>query len=504
MWGWRMWRGQHGSPPDLYMGVAPFVVSQGERTLADSFRLDLADALSLLPGVRVSAAHSFPDGRLDEAAIRKLGEEAHLDVILLSKFSEQGRDCTLEFELVRARDAIHLGSFHYSGSVDDLSSIRDRVQREVFARLDLVRYATHPIQPLETDSRAYELYLRARYDLLQQTNESLQRAIEEFIQVTSIDPHYVQAYTGMANAYVTLADHDGLPQQDGYHHAMELARKAVEMDPESAEGHALLGYASQGPDWNLELAEKELRRAIELEPNSARYHLWLAVLYGEEARFEEGYHQIDLAHAADPFWPILRVTEAFIAASARDNTRMIETGGKLVKLEPDWPLSYDEMGWIYWYAGEHEKAVQQWLTMARLDHDDQRIDLEKKGLQALTRGGALAYARLRLEAMRDTTIWKHPYHDFLRPEWYSCAGKKEEAILQLQQMVARREVGSLVIAVNPMYDGLRSDQRFKDLIGRIYGPSGGTAIQSRLDAMFSGGKTLNLACPIPPEHVWRR
>jgi hypothetical protein len=37
----------------------------------------------------------------------------------------------------------------------------------------------------------------------------------------------------------------------------------------------------------------------------------------------------------------------------------------------------------------------------------------------------------------------------------------------LEQMVARREVGSLVIAVNPMYDNLRTDQRLKDLIGRV-------------------------------------
>jgi DNA-binding winged helix-turn-helix (wHTH) protein/tetratricopeptide (TPR) repeat protein/TolB-like protein len=499
-WGWKSWPPKRSVAPDLYIGVAPFVVAEGERTLADSFRLDLADAFSLLPGVRVSAAHSFPEGPLDEAAIRKLGADAHLDVILLTKFSEQGRDCTLEFELVRARDAAHLGSFHYSGDINDLSSIRDRVQREIFARLDLVRYATQLVSPPATDPRAYEIYLRARYDLLQQTNESLLRAIDEFTTVTSIDPHFVRAYTGMANAYVTLADHDGLPQQEGYRHAMELARKAVQMDPEIAEGHALLGYASLGPDWNLEFAEKELRRAIDLEPNSARYHLWLAVLYGEEARFEEGYHQTDLARAADPFWPVIYVPEAFIASSARDSDRMIDAGAKLAKLKPDWPLSYDEMGWIYWYAGQPEKAAQQWLTMAELDHDDQRIELEKRGLQALAHGGTIAYARLRLKAIHSDTAWKHPYHDFFLPEWSSCAGEKEEAIRLLQEMVERKEVGSLVVAVNPMYDSLRSDQRFKELIGRIYGSSGATELQNRLDVTFSKSNALNMACPLPPQH----
>ncbi len=500
-WGLKVWRQQHSAPPDIYLGVAPFVVLQGERTLADSFRLDLADALSLLPGVRVSAAHSFPEGQLDEAAIRRLGQDAHLDIILLSKFSVQQQDCTLEFELVRARDAVHLGSFHYSGSVDDLSSIRDRVQREVFARLDLVRYATHPVSPPSTDPRAYEQYLRGRFDLLQQTNESLTRAIDEFTAVTSIDPHFAKADSGMANAYVTLADHDGLPVQEGYNHAMMLARKAIEMDPESAEGHALLGYASLNTGSDLDFAEKELRRAIELEPNSARYHLWLAVLLGEEARFDEGYHQTDLAHAADPFWPVIYVPEAFIAAGARDNDRMVEAGSRLVKLEPDWPVSHDEMGWIYWYAGQPEKAAQQWLTMARLDHDERRTDLEEQGLQALAHGGISAYIRLRLKAMRDAAGWKHSYHDFFQPEWYSCAGDRESAIRLLQQIVDKKEVGALVIAVNPMYDNLRSDPRFTALMVKIYGRNGAAAVQKRLDAKLGDGKALNAACPLSTKHA---
>jgi DNA-binding winged helix-turn-helix (wHTH) protein/tetratricopeptide (TPR) repeat protein/TolB-like protein len=500
-WGFKAWRQQQSTPRDIYLGVAPFVVLQGERTLADSFRLDLADALSLLPGVRVSAAHSFPEGRLDEAAIRKLGQDAHLDIILLTKFSVQQQNCTLEFELVRARDAVHLGSFRYSGRVDDLSSIRDRVQREVFARLDLVRFATHPVSPPSTDPRAYELYLRARFDLLQQTNESLTRAIDEFTTVTSIDPHFAKAYSGMANAYVTLADHDGLPVQEGYQHAMALASKAIEMDPESAEGHALLGYASLNTAFNLDFAEQEMRRAIELEPNSARYHLWLAVLFGEEARFDEGYRQIDLARAADPFWPVICVPEAFIAASARDNDRMVEAGSKLLKLEPDWSVSHDEMGWIYWYSGHPKMAAEQWLAMARLDHEQHRIDLEEQGLKALAHGGPSAYIHLRLKVMREAASWKHSYHDFFEPEWYSCADDRESAIRLLQQIVEKKEVGSLVIAGNPMYDSLRSDQRFKTLMVQIYGKNGAATVQKRLDARLNDGKALNAACPINTKHA---
>ncbi len=68
----------------------------------------------------------------------------------------------------------------------------------------------------------------------------------------------------------------------------------------------------------------------------------------------------------------------------------------------------------------------------------------------------------RLKAIEESQSWKHIYHDFLLPEWHSRAGDRDTTILLLQQTVAKRDLSSLVIAVNPMYDSLRSDQRFHD------------------------------------------
>ncbi len=103
--------------------------------------------------------------------------------------------------------------------------------------------------------------------------------------------------------------------------------------------------------------------------------------------------------------------------------------------------------------------------------------------------------------MQKAAGWKHSYHDFFQPEWYSCAGDRESAIRLLQQMVDKKEVGTLVIAVNPMYDNLRSDPRFKALIVKIYGQSGAAAVQKRLDAKLSDGKALNAACPLSTKHI---
>src|SRR6202030_1329608 len=145
---------------------APFEVSgEGAEQLAESFRLDLTDAVSQLPAVQVRAAHSFPEGHRDDAGIPALAQNLQIDTLLFGKFTVQPDECLLQFELVRGRDAIHLASFQYRGTKAELSAIRDKAQRDIFTRLNLASNTERPAHGNTENPRAYESYLRARYHL---------------------------------------------------------------------------------------------------------------------------------------------------------------------------------------------------------------------------------------------------------------------------------------------------------------------------------------------------
>ncbi len=114
------------------MGIPPFEMQGADaKQLGESFRLDLTDALSQLPEVQVRAARSLANFRIDNANIPELSQSLHLDVLVLGKFSHQGKDCILQLEMVRGRDASHLASFEYSGSEDELTTIRNKAQRDI-------------------------------------------------------------------------------------------------------------------------------------------------------------------------------------------------------------------------------------------------------------------------------------------------------------------------------------------------------------------------------------
>jgi Tfp pilus assembly protein PilF/TolB-like protein len=451
----------------LYIGIAPFEASgQDAEQLAESFRLDLTDAVSQLPAVQVRAAHSFPKGQRD-ADIPALAHKLQIDTLLFGKFSVEGDDCLVQFELVRGRDAIHLASLQYRGTKSELAAIRDKAQRDIFTRLALVPNTEQPVRGNTESPRAYEAYLRARYHLSRWTDDSVAKSLDEFESAITDDPAFAKAYAGMASAHFVLAEHEAEPKQESYRKAKQLAAKAIALDPSLAEAHAMLGQIALNQDWDFFLAEKELREAVELEPNQAIYHLWFSVLLCIQDRFEESLNQIDLAHSADSFWPPVYMTEIFLAGAARQYPRSIDAGKKLIALMPGWSLAYDQMGLTQWYAGRHEEAIDSWRKMAMLEKDTARLKLEDRGLEALRRGGVAAYARVRIEAAKSGVHWAHAENDFDLAEWYVYAGLREQALQALETKVARHDPGALQIAINPPFDGLHQDLRFLALLSRV-------------------------------------
>jgi DNA-binding winged helix-turn-helix (wHTH) protein/Tfp pilus assembly protein PilF len=453
---------------DTYIGIAPFEVSGDDaEQLAESFRLDLTDAVSQLPAVQVRAAHSFPKGKRDDAGIPGLARNLQIDTLLFGKFTVQGDDCLLQFELVRGRDAIHLASLQYRGTKSELEAIRDKAQRDIFTRLALAPSTERPARGNTENPRAYEAYLRARYHLSQWTDESVTKSMSEFESAIAEDHAFAKAYSGMASAHFVLAEHEAAPKPESYRQAKELAAKAIALDPSVAEAHAMLGQIALNQDWNFSLAEKELRRAVELEPNQAIYHLWFSVLLCVQNRFEESLQQIDLAHSADSFWPPVYMTEIFLAGAARQYERSIDAGKKLTALMPDWSLAYDQLGLTLWYAGRQDEAIDSWRKMAMLEKDTARVKLEDRGREAFRRGGVPAYAQVRIEAAKSGTHWAHAENDFDLAEWYFYAGSREQALQALEAKVARHEPGALQIAINPSYEDLHQDPRFLALLTRI-------------------------------------
>lgn len=457
----------HASPGVIVLGIAPIEASgPAAQQLVEPFRLELMDAASQLPGVEVRAAHSFP-GNLAMENVPALARKLQLDALLVGRIeSTEANSFSFNFELVRGGDAVHLASFHSKGTAGQLEATRDQIQRELFLRIGSV--TGHRLKPLRSTDNpaAYSDYLSGRAELVRHDDAAIHQAASDFSRAIDEDPSFAQAYAGLGSAYLLQGEHATSGRETAYDASRTAAVRAISLNPDLGEAHATLGFLDFRHDWNPVASEVEFKKAIELEPNQAMHRILYALLLCNTGRSAQALDQIAHAHAADPLWPSVYITEMYVASAARRNDLAIETAHKLIGMRPNWPLAHDQGAWALWYAGRHEDAVQEWIQMAELDQDPARIELEEKGLKILRRQGVVAYSRFKLHAIEQGGKWNHP-NDFQPAEWQLNAGKDADALTSLRQMVREHDPEVLQFAASPAYLRLQNNPDFQALLKQV-------------------------------------
>jgi len=449
----------------ISLAVAPLDASgAGAAELAESFRLDLTDALAQLPQVQVRAAHSVNQLRLTDASLPAYSAKLGLDVILFGTFKRSLRGCALQFELVRVRDSVHLATFHYSGTVDQLGSIRDSIQRDTFAKLRLSGKGDRPPAGSTSDPEAYQNYLQARYQFSLQSVQSLPVAVEQYKLAIARDERFAQAYIGLSQTYLVMFSHTLLPPREALAKASDAVKQAQRLGDSSGEVHSILGYIRFYRDWDLAGGIEEEKLAIRLEPHQPIYRQWIAILLSDERRFSEALDEISLAEADDPYWPSLYVTEAYVASNAEDIPRLLSAARRVKELLPDSPVAYDTMANALWYSGRPVEAIAEWRRMAVLEHDSERVAMEDRGLAAYRLGGVRGYAQVRLAEFANTQETELHPNDFDPEEWYMAAGDTKRALEALRRRANAHDPAFLEQTTNVFFNGIRNDPEFVALL----------------------------------------
>ncbi|MGD0890983.1 MAG: winged helix-turn-helix domain-containing protein [Terracidiphilus sp.] len=455
----------------ISLGIAPFHASgPGAADLAQSFRLDLTDALAQLPHVNVRASNSLNLVSLDQSTFRDQATRLGLDVLIIGSLTLENNNCHVQLELVRGKDLSHIAYFDRTVSRFELASLRKMIQDEVYTSLKLAPTSgSLPRNPVggTSDPRAYDAYLRARYHYSQQTKESLPLAIAEYNEAIAADPQFVNAYAGQARTYFFLLQNDLIGEKDGFRLANETARHALALDPRSAEAHAVLGFIYFLHDANLSAGENEIRQAIAIDPNDPVYHQGLALIFCDQARFREAEAEIDQAHTTDPFWLSAYITDAHISSIAKDRPRVQATIHKIMELDPDSAHARDAIGNAQWNLGLYADAIATWREMAAIERDSNRIAIEDRGLAAYREGGVMAYARVRLDAIHNGMKTTPHSNDFFPPEWYAQANLPQQALKAIEAGVAAHDASVPGMAVLPAYDSLHSNPEFQSILASL-------------------------------------
>jgi TolB-like protein/Tfp pilus assembly protein PilF len=334
-------------------------------------------------------------------------------------------------------------------------SVHATLQPHVRDRLAIVR---------AVDPEAYEEYLKGRYHWNRRTRDSLQLAIQHYNRATQIDPTYAPAYAAIADCYnqlgtVLLAGGSPLEYRP---RAAGQAIKALQIDPESAEAHAALGYVRHY-EWQWEEAEREFRRAIELNPSYALARMWYANLLMSRRRFDESLREAYAARDLDPFSLIANTNIGWILLHAGRPQEAADQLTRTLELDPDYPQTHWRMAATRSALGDRDAAMH---------HARRFAELTNRTASSVT---LLAELQARAGRTDDARKLVNEYFEMARRQYVPptthagalvALGDVEAALTALERGFEEGSNQIAYLADDPLFIAIRSHPRFQALLER--------------------------------------
>jgi len=376
-------------------------------------------------------------------------------------------------QLIRASDQTHLWAETYDRDVRDVLVLQDEVAQRIAQEIRLALPAQHarPEAKRQVVPEAYEAYLKGRSLWYERTSEALKKSIEHFQHAIQKDPNYALAHAGLADAYGLLAiiPWDGLSPNEAMPRAKAAALRALEIDDSLAEAYSSLAMILHRYDWDWRGAEQNYKRAIELNPNNARPHLWYGWLLMSEGRREESLMELkeadDVAKKIDPLGLVdIRASLANSLYMAREYDRAIEACRKASELNPGYFLLHYVVGRSYAQKKMYAKAVGV-LEKAVNSEANNLLLLSALGhTHALSGNRAKALAILKeLKELRKKRYIPAIYIAVI----YSGLSDKDQAFAWLEKNYQERSDGMTYLKIERLFDSLRFDPRYQDLMKRV-------------------------------------
>jgi len=459
-----------GAPRIPSLAVLPFTNMSADKEneyFCDGLSEELINALSHIRELMVVArtsAFAFKGKDLD---IREIGEKLNVGTVLEGSVRKSGQRLRITAQLVNVKDGYHIWSGQFDREMKDIFDIQEEISLTIVdhLKLRLLKDEKEKILKRATeDHEAYDDYLRGRYFWYRRYEKGMQRGLQYFQRAIEKDPGYAPAYVGIADAFNFLGLFSFMSHQQANSRAKAAAKKALEIDPELAEAHASFSWIALWHDWDWPAAEKHSLRAIQQKPDYAPAHIWYGNCLWCTGRFDESIREMQKACELEPLEPVNLSHLGLALYQARRFDESIGELRKVIASDPEFSLAY-------WYQSFNFLAKKMWAeaiaTLQKL------VELSAGSVIALsTLCLAFGTAGMKDEALKVLERLDGMSKDrfvgfFWRAIMWMGLSEKNKALENLEKAYLERESIMASLKAMPMFDSLRSEPRFKDLLKKM-------------------------------------
>jgi serine/threonine protein kinase/lipoprotein NlpI len=462
------------TPRTPSLAVLPFANLSADKEneyFSDGLAEDIIDALTQVPRLRVMARTSSFAFRGKEADVREIGARLNVEHILEGSVRRAGNRIRVTAQLLKASDGYHLWSERFDREMTDVFAIQDEISQAIVEKLRVRLAGDRPLVKRYTENlAAYDLCLKARYQLLKMTPEGREAGRRYCEQAIALDPNYALAHVMLAESFFWSAFWGSMDPREAFAGAKSAALEALRLDDTIADAHSALGTVLGSGEFDWPGAEREFERALELSLSTAVvrydyawcYAMWFLYPLG---RVEQALAEIRRALELDPLDPFYNSLLGHLLHSLRQFEPAVAQLRHAVDLEPTFSFSYWLLSVTYRQIGRLEEAI------AAAEKANQF-----SGGNALTLGtlgglygqaGRTAEARQLLKELtarrRSTYVPASALASVL-----SGLGERHESLEWTSRGIEERDpIVVTALKPSPTYDALRSHPAFPALLRKM-------------------------------------
>lgn len=433
---------------------------------------ELIGQLAQIGALRVICRRSVMQYKGGEKSLSEIAKELKVDAVVDGTVYRVGDSVRIRVQLIKAfPEEQNLWAQTYDRAMTDVlvmyremaRAIADKIRVKLTAQEEASLASISQVNP-----EAYKAYTRGMFHFYKLTPQDLDTAMRYFELTLAKDPNYALAYTGIAFVWAGRQQQGLVPADEAGPKLKAACRKALELDDTLEEVHYTVAVEKMVSDWDWKGAEESFRRAIELNPNypdPRAYFSWLLFYLGHP---EEAMEQIQRALEMDPFNIFFKCLYAWDLIYLHRYDDAIENLREILDVAPTDPFTLGALKSAYHLKGMHEEALEMWRVSYVANGDSEAVDALARGFEEEGYSGALTrLAEMMIKRSRTTfvTPWRIG-------TMFTRAGKTDEAIEWLEKAYDAHDPNMPSVFVDPIFDGLRGDPRFQELLRKMNLPLG--------------------------------
>jgi TolB-like protein/DNA-binding winged helix-turn-helix (wHTH) protein len=424
--------------------------------------------LSQIGALRVVSRTSVMRYNKTDKSAPQIARELNVDAIIEGTVQRSGDRVRVTAQLIYGPEDQHLWADSYERDMQDAFALQGVVARAI---ADEIRVKMTPKEQERLQSvrpvnpKALEAYLSGRFHLEQYgklelyrgkeevRSEELRKALAYFDQATALDPQYIPPYLSFFDAMNSL-----VPQLDLIPRVEAGVATALQLDESNVRAHLARAQLLEQYEYDWPGAEKEIKRAIEINPNSAEAHFQYAEYFGMR-RQEDEKKERELAQALDPSHDYFAD-----AGTTRIGWTLEQHKQAVEERAPDDPLSRGVLGKDYAIAGRFDESAEEYEKCLRLYGYTEFADMIHS---SRTKAGGKAALRDWMRAAEKEYLRGAQLASFAFAFTYASLGDRDNAFRWLEKAYQERNWCILYLKADPVWEPIRSDPRFANLLRRV-------------------------------------